>query len=59
MTKRPALLEAQLAQLAFHKEQARACGQLEAQLSQQRGRLWKTPQPWLAALQQRLSFLMN
>jgi len=46
------LLEVQLVQLVFHEEQVCICGQIEVQLSQQHGRLWKIPQPQLAALQQ-------
>jgi len=46
------LLEVQLAQLAFHKEQVCACGQLEVWLRQQQ------QQSQLAALQ-RLQFLTN
>ena len=53
------LLEVQLVQLVFHKEQVRTCGQIQVQLSQQHGRLEKIPQPQLAALWQRLQFLMN
>jgi len=49
---RRSVLEVQLVQLMFHKEQVRTCGQIEVQLSQQHGRLWKILQPQLATLWQ-------
>jgi len=55
----PAWLALLEAQLAFQEEQVCTCGQLEVQLSQQHGRLWKIPQPWLAALQQCSQFQSN
>jgi len=46
------VLEAQLVQLVFHKEQVCTCEQLEVQFSQQHGRLQKDLQlQQLAALQ--------
>jgi len=54
------VLEVQLVQPVFHKEQVCTCEQVEVWLSQQHGRLWKIPQQQQqpAALQC-LQFLSN